>query len=67
MTEFAIAGSIGLAAALLAAYSRWADVRRLRRSDLDAVGFMPWTAIYFLALFVTCVMLGVAAKGWFAG
>lgn len=67
MTDVAIAGTIGLTAALIAAYSRWADVRRLRRSNPDAVGFMPWTAIYFLALFVSCVTLGAAAKGWFAG
>lgn len=67
MTDAMIAGSIGLAAALLAAFSRWADMRRLRRSNPDAVGFMPWTAIYFLALFVACVTLGVAAKGWFGG
>ena len=62
-----IAGSIGIAAALLAAFSRWADLRRLRRSDPDAVGFMPWTGLYFVALFVTCVMLGAAAKAWVAG
>jgi hypothetical protein len=67
MTNAMIAGSIGLAAAFLAAFSRWADMRRLRRTNPDAVGFMPWTGIYFVALFVACVTLGVAAKGWFAG
>jgi hypothetical protein len=67
MTNAMIAGSIGLAAAVLAAFSRWADMRRLRRTNPDAVGFMPWTGIYFVALFVACVTLGVAAKGWFAG
>lgn len=67
MNQATLAASIGLAAALFAAFSRWADMRRLRRSDPDAVGFMPWTGLYFVALFVACVTLGVAAKAWVAG
>lgn len=62
-----LAGTVGLCAALLAATARWADMRRLRRSDPDAVGFMPWTGIFFMALFIACVTLGVAARAYFAG
>lgn len=62
-----LAGTVGLCAALLAATARWADLRRLRRSNPDAVGFMPWTGIFFVALFVACVTLGVAARAYFAG
>lgn len=66
MTDAMLAGTVGLCAALLAATARWADLRRLRRSDPDAVGFMPWTGIFFIALFVACVKLGVAARAWFS-
>lgn len=52
-------------AILLAMIAWWADRRRLRRSDPDAVGFMPWTTIYFLAMMIGCVALGVAARDWF--
>lgn len=67
MTDAMLAGTVGLCAALLAATARWADLKRLRRSDPDAVGFMPWTGIFFVALFVACVTLGIAARAWFAG
>ena len=67
MSPTLMTGLIGAAAALLAALSRWADVRRLRRRNPDAVGFMPWTAIYFAALFIACIMLGVAFRGWVQG
>ena len=59
-----LSGVIGVGAAVIAAFSRWADIRRLRRRDPDAVGFMPWTAIYFCTLFIACIMLGVAARTW---
>jgi hypothetical protein len=36
----------------------------MRRSDPDAVGFMPWTTIYFVALLVACVALGLSARGF---
>lgn len=61
------AGIVGIAAALLAVVSRWADMRRLRRVDPDAVGFMPWTGIYFAALMVSCIMLGIAVRSWMQG
>ena len=54
----------GLAATVLVVVSMVADRRRIRRSNPDAVGFMPWTGIYFVALLVACVTLGLAAKGW---
>ena len=62
-----VAGLIGLIAAAFALLARWADARRLRRKNPDAVGFMPWTGIYFVALLVACIELGLAARTWFAG
>ena len=60
-------GAIGAVAAGVAAWASLADRRRVRRSDPDAVGFMPWTPIFFVALLTACVTLGLAARAWFAG
>lgn len=65
-STFALAGLIGLAAVAFALLARWAETRRLRRKNPDAVGFMPWTGIYFVALLVACIELGMAVRMWFA-
>lgn len=44
-----------------------ADRRRMRRSDPDKVGFMPWTGLFFRALLAACSLLGLAAKVWLIG
>lgn len=60
----AFGGALAVAVAMLA----WAgDRRRMRRSDLDAVGMVPWTALFFWALFAACVLLGLAGREWLAG
>jgi hypothetical protein len=56
----------GLAAALTAGVAWLGDHRRARRRDPDAVGFMPWTPIFLLATVLACVLLGLAARSWFA-
>ena len=56
-------GAIAVAIALIA----WlGDRRRMRRSDPDAVGFMPWRDVFFWALLAACILLGLAAKEWFS-
>lgn len=57
----------GAACAALVVLSWWADRRRVRRTVPDAVGWMPWTGLYFTALMVACVSLGIAARMWFRG
>lgn len=57
------AGAVALAVSVL---SVWAERRRFRRANLDAVGFMPWTVIYLVTFLVACVFLGLAAREWFA-
>ncbi|ABD26295.1 hypothetical protein Saro_1855 [Novosphingobium aromaticivorans DSM 12444] len=59
----ASAGALALAIAMLAV---WAERRRMRRVNLDAVGFMPWTVIYLIAFLAACILLGLAAREWFA-
>lgn len=57
----------GGALLLLAAISAVAERRRLRRKHIDAVGFMPWTTVSFLAIFPGVILLALAVKGWLAG
>ena len=62
--ELLAGGGIALTIALVA----WlADRRRMRRSDPDDVGFMPWTGVYFWAVLAALVMLGLGLKAWLAG
>jgi hypothetical protein len=56
----------GLAAAV--ALAAWlGDRRRARRRNPDAVGWVPWTSVFFVAMLIACVFLGLAAREWFAG
>lgn len=54
-----IAGSV---AAGIAAVAWAADNRRARRKNLDSVGFMPWTSIFFFALLAAVILLGVGGR-----
>ena len=51
----------------LAIYAAWADRRRLRRSDPDAVGLVPWTGVAFWASLGAVALLGMAGKVWWGG
>jgi hypothetical protein len=51
----------------LAALAWLGDYRRVRRQDMDAVGWVPWTPLFFVALIVALVALGLAAREWLAG
>ena len=67
LADFSTMRAIGIAAALIAALAWWGDRRRIRRRNLDAVGWMPWTPVFFVALMVAIIELGLAAKAWVAG
>ena len=52
--------------ALAIATTAWfADRRRMRRVDPDAVGFMPWTDLSFWSAFVGFLLIVAATKAWF--
>ena len=57
----------GLVAVVICTLAWYADRRRMRRRNLDAVGFMPWTAAFFWSLLAACVLLGLALREWLAG
>jgi hypothetical protein len=63
-TPLAIGGTIAVAVAIIAWFG---DRRRMRRSQPDAVGFMPWTGVFFWALLAAIVLLGLAVKARLAG
>lgn len=46
----------------LAGVSAWADRRRARRTNLDAVGFMPWPLIMILSVIVAAVCAAIALQ-----
>lgn len=56
------------AGSLLVAVAAWfADRRRMRRADPDAVGFMPWTTVFFWALLAACLLLAGGTRMSLAG
>lgn len=66
-SDATLAGLAGGASLLLAAAAVLAERRRVRRTRIDAVGCMPWTAVFFLSFFAGVALLAMAAKGWLAG
>lgn len=51
---------VALAAALVALWAGIADLRRTKRRDLNAVGFMPWTAMSALSLLAAVLCAAIA-------
>jgi hypothetical protein len=57
-----ILGLAALTAALVAVIAWIADRRRMRRRNLDRVGWVPWTSLFFWALMATVILLALAIK-----
>jgi hypothetical protein len=54
-----MAGGFAAAVAIVA----WlGDHRRTRRSQLDRVGFMPWTDVFFWSTMLAVLLLGAGAR-----
>jgi heme A synthase len=57
----------GLGAGLIALAAWYGDRRRRHRRDLDQVGIVPWTSVFFFALLAAVLLLGAAVKQGLAG
>jgi len=66
-SDATIAGVAGGALLLVAAWAIFAERRRTRRANIDAVGWVPWTNVFFLSFFAGVILLSLAVKGWSAG
>lgn len=67
MDDLHLLAAIAVAAAALALVAWLGDHRRVRRTNPDAVGFMPWTTVFFFALLAACVLMGLAVRQWLVG
>lgn len=56
-------GPLALAMSALAGTAVFADSRRMRRTDFDRVGFMPWTTISMFAITGAVISAALALKG----
>ena len=66
-SDAALLGVVGLACLALAALLWLGQVRRQRRHDLDAVGWVPWSGLSLLAFGVGALAVIVAAIGLLKG
>ncbi|WAC24349.1 hypothetical protein [Blastomonas sp. SL216] len=56
-------GQLALVMSALAGTAAFADAQRMRRSDFDRVGFMPWTGIAMISVMVAVFATAFALKG----
>jgi hypothetical protein len=66
-SDATLAGVAGGALLLFAVAAAFAERRRLRRKHIDAVGCMPWTALFLLAFFAGVTLMALAGMGWLRG
>ena len=52
---------------LLALVAAIAERRRSKRKSIDAVGWVPWLTVFFLAFFPGVILMVFAVKGWLNG
>ncbi|MBS0482213.1 MAG: hypothetical protein JSR96_08665 [Proteobacteria bacterium] len=57
----------GVVAVMIALIAWGADRRRMRRSNPDAVGCLPWRDLAFWATFAAVLLLGAAFRAWLKG
>jgi hypothetical protein len=55
--------AISILSGVVVLLSSVADRRRNRRDNIEAVGFMPWTAITVFAVLATVISAALAIKG----
>ena len=63
LDSFSFWGELAVAAVIVAVVVSIAEHRRDNRSDIDKVGFMPWTTITMLAILTALISAALAFKG----
>lgn len=58
---------VGVGLLLVAVWATVAERRRVKRTRIDAVGWMPWNAVFLLAFFGGILLVGLGVRGWLAG
>ena len=56
--------SMSIISALVVVISSIADWKRTRRRDINAVGFMPWTAITLFAVLAAVISAALALRAF---
>ncbi len=65
-SDATVAGLAGAGLLVVAGLALLAERRRMRRNRIDAVGWVPWTAVFLFAAFAGFGLLALAVKGWAA-
>ena len=66
-SDATIAGIWGGALLALSLIAMLGDLRRRRRTDINAVGWVPWRDLSALTAFAGFVLLAMAVSGWAKG
>jgi hypothetical protein len=66
-SDATIAALWGGALLTLSLIAMLGDLRRRRRVDINAVGWVPWRDLSALTAFAGLVLLSMAASGWMKG
>ena len=66
-SDATIAGIWGGGLLALSLIAMLGDLRRRRRTDINAVGWVPWRDLSALTAFAGFVLLAMAVSGWVKG
>lgn len=66
-SDATVVGLWGAGMLLVSLVAFLGDRRRMKRKQIDAVGWMPWRDASALSAFAGMVLVAVAVSGWLGG